>query len=683
QPEMPKEGPPLSSDQVATIRRWIADGAKWPREKVLVDKSLADTNWWSLRPLKTPAQPQLSEQEESWVRTPVDRFVIAKHREQKLSPAPYASRRELIRRLYFDLIGLPPSPEDVEAFIVDEDPNAYEFLVDRLLASERYGERWARHWLDVVHYGDTHGFDKDKVRNNAWPYRDYVIRAFNDDMPYDRSVRQQLAGDVFYPSEEDGIVALGFIAAGPFDWVGQIEVSGDSMEKKRIRNLDRDDMVRNTMETFCSTTAGCARCHDHKFDPITSEDYYSLQAVFAGVDRADRQIQLDPKIETRRTMLIQQKEKLTAQISAIPANSDKKLEASLQSVNDNLEALPPKQYVFAATASFTAEGQFQPTMGKPRPVFLLQRGDVSAPLQQVRAGTLCGLTDAESRFDTNDESARRAALAEWILDAENPLTWRSIVNRIWHYHMGRGLVDTPNDFGRMGSLPTHPELLDWLAANFRDGDRSIKQLHRMIVNSSTYQQSSRHNEANAQLDSGNRYLWRMNRRRLDAESIRDAVLSISGKLDLKMYGPGFRVFEFEDDHSPRYKYEKYDPDTASTHRRSIYRFIVRSVPDPFMETLDCADPSTSVAKRSETLTALQSLTLMNNRFMVRMAQLFAHRVDSIATTPDQQIGHAIRLAYGREATPDEIELLTAVARQHGLPNACRLIFNSNEFVFVD
>jgi len=691
EPSMPEDGPPLSVEQVDVLRRWVEQGANWPDGKVLADKSLADTDWWSLQPIEKPAEPELTEEDRAWVRTPVDAFVMAKLRENGLSPSAEATRGELIRRLYFDLIGLPPQPEEVDAFVADQDPQAYENLVEKLLGSERYGERWARHWLDVVHYGDTHGFDKDKVRPHSWPYRDYVVRAFNEDRAYDQFVREQLAGDVFYPESEDGIVALGFIAAGPFDWVGQIEVAADSMEKKRVRNLDRDDMVRNTIETFCSATIGCARCHNHKFDPFTSEDYYSLQAVFAAVDRADRPYGNLPEVESRRSELRKQRSELAGQISKLKKEEQTEgladLEAELAEVDKLLGELPKEKLVFAAATKFAGAGQFQPTGGSARAIHLLQRGSVAAPLQQVGPGTIAGvIEDLPERFAIDGEvpeDARRAALADWILHDKNPLTWRSIVNRVWYYHFGRGIVDTPSDLGRMGTLPTHPQLLDWLAVTFRDGGRSIKQLHRLIVNSATYRQSSDNQAEYSKADGGNRFLWRMNRRRLEVEAIRDTMLQAVGKLDLTMYGPGFRVFGFEDDHSPRYKYEEYDPNDASTHRRSIYRFVVRSAPDPFMETLDCADPSTMVAKRNETLTPLQSLALLNNQFAVRMAEFLAERIQAASERPEDRVELAMRLTLGRSPSHEEAEVLSGLAAEHGWANMCRLIFNTNEFVFVD
>jgi hypothetical protein len=862
---------------------------------------------WSLKPIKQVAPPKLEGRDALWVRNPIDAFVLAKLKEKGLAPSAEADRRTLIRRVYYDLIGLPPAPEEVDRFVADPDPQAYEKLVDALLASPAYGERWARHWLDCAHYGDTHGYDKDKIRPNAWPYRDYVIRAFNEDKPYDRFVKEQLAGDRFYPDTADGIAALGFLAAGPWDLVGQAEVREGTLEKARVRNIDRDDMVTVTMNTFVSLTAQCARCHDHKFDPISQEDYYSLQAVFAAIDRADRPFDSNPGVVEKRRELGRQRVELIARRDALdarvrqacggelasldqqiagamaqgrpeygyhsaieldpnkakwvqvdlgaptaidrvvlapcydtfndigagfgfpvrfkveasndptfatnvtvlddhtagdlknpgttpqttggtraparyvrvtatklaprlndfifaiselivvrpdgtnaargaavtsldsieapprwgrvnlvdgiyPAAKDApqspelvklrrqrdvliaskgatelvvKLEAAkreLAGVSTAFAALPPPTFVvYAGATDFETQGEFHATFGKPRTIHLLSRGSENAPRQEVAPGTVGAVRELSSRFElsaTAGESERRAALANWITSDRNPLTWRSIVNRVWHYHFGRGLVETPNDFGHMGAEPTHPELLDWLAADFRDGGtdgggRSIKRLTRLIVTSSTYRQSAAGNADFAKVDGGNAFLWRRNRQRLDAEAVRDTVLSVAGLLDRKAGGPGFKAFGFEDDHSPRYKYAEYDPDEPSSHRRSIYRLIVRSVPDPFMETLDCADPSQIVERRNETLTALQVLSLMNNKFIVRMAEHFAERVQRESSDLNGQIDAACRYAFGRKPTGEERATLTDVARKHGLPSACRLIFNTNEFVFID
>jgi mono/diheme cytochrome c family protein len=646
QPEMPKDAKPLPADDVAAIRRWIEAGASWPEGIELADKKQNDTDWWSLKPLIRPSIPQLKNE---WIRTPIDAFILTTHEEHRLKPSPEADRRTLIRRLYFDLLGLPPSPEEADAFVADNDPQAYEKLVDRLLAMPQYGERWGRHWLDVVHYGDTHGYDKDKVRPHAWPYRDYVIRAFNEDKSYSRFIEEQLAGDKLVSGAPEGVIATGFIVAGPFDFVGQIEVREGTVDKAITRNLDRDDMVPTAMNTFNSMTVQCARCHNHKFDPITQEDYYSLQAVFAGIDRADRPYDA--------------------------GSSDGK-----------------KQLVFAAASDFKPDREFRPTRGKARQVHVLHRGSEKSPGTEVGPGTASYLPDLGSRFEVAgdaNEGERRIALARWLTDNRNSLTWRSIVNRIWQYHFGRGIVDSPNDFGRMGALPSHPELLDWLAVEFRDGGQfvakpqSIKQLHRLICTSAVYRQGSAGNAAFDKIDGGNQFLWRMNRRKLEAEAIRDSVLAVSGKLNSKLGGPGFQDFGFRDDESPHYTYADYDPDDPKSQRRSVYRFIVRSVPSPFMTTLDCADSSTQVAKRNETLTPLQSLALLNNKFMVRMAQHFAARAEGAAADLRSQTTVAWRLAFTRNPTEGELAAVMKYAEKHGLANACRLIFNLNEFAFVD
>jgi multidrug efflux pump subunit AcrA (membrane-fusion protein)/mono/diheme cytochrome c family protein len=907
QPEMPKKGPPLTKEEIGDIRQWIADGAKWPRDLLLQDRSLADRNWWSLQPLVRPELPKLTPEDATRVRTPVDAFILAKLREKGLSLSPEAGRSTLIRRLYFDLVGLPPTPEEVSAFEADTDPRAYEKLVDRLLESPRYGERWARHWLDVVHYADTHGYDKDKLRPNAWPYRDYVIRALNEDKPYERFVLEQLAGDVLFGDTVDGNVAVGFISAGPWDFVGHAEVPEDKIDGKIARNLDRDDMVMTTMNTFCSVTTQCARCHNHKFDPVTMDDYYSLQAVFAAVDRADKQYDADPKIARQRVELERTRQQLAAaaaaldkkvkqlggdelarvdarlaELSARPTGAERpefgfhsaiepradiskwvqidlgksqpinriaivgcnddfnsigagfgfpvryKIEVSdyptfgsdvttvadytqadvanpgvrpqiakfaelkaryvrvtatklaprmndfifslaellayspegtnvaqgavvtsqdsieapvrwgrrnltdgyyygvgseagreieqlqsqreailarvlegelaaefeknrvaLKQVEAQVTALPPRQLVYAGTVH-TGSGTFVgrgANGGKPREIQVLVRGEVTKPGNVVEPGVPPLVADLPSRFSLaadHREGDRRAALASWIADKRNPLTWRSIVNRVWQYHLGRAIVDSPNDFGRMGQMPSHPELLDWLAAEFRDGRQSLKDLHRLIVNSATYRQSAAANADFEKIDSSNVYLWRWSRKRLDAECVRDATLQVAGKLDPTMGGPGYWDFVLEKpENSPHFQYHKQDPDDAKTHRRSIYRFIVRSAPDPFMETLDCADPSQMVEKRNETINALSALTLMNNKFMVRMSEHFASRVATAADDRSSQVKIAFRLAIGREPTREELAQLSAYADEFGLPNACRVILNLNEFVFVD
>ncbi len=871
-------------------------------------RSKGATELWSLRPLAKPPVPTMGEDGPS---SPIDAFVLARLAPHGVRLAPPADRRTLLRRLSFNLTGLPPSPEDVDRFVADTAPDAWERLVDRLLASPHYGERWARHWLDVVHYGDTHGFDKDKPRPHAWPYRDYVIRAFNADKPYGRFVREQIAGDVLAPESADGIEALGFIAAGPWDFVGHEELPETKIDGQIARHLDRDNMVANTLGTFASLTVHCAQCHDHKFDPIPQEDYYRLQAVFAAVDRTDRryyqdmnltrkqdalearQRRLRREIEHLREEMLRQGGDTLRQAEAVVTAAEKRTKEAVPSehgfhshiesrpdmvkwvqidlgrevplsrivlraasddfagVGDGfgfpvryrvevsadehfgesappaldatlsdqpnprrspvvvelrgrtarfvrvtatrlahrqndyifalaelevfdaegvqitrgcrvdasdsiespprwskanlvdgvfpsaaplatsleeliaardeaearlvspeirtrlraargeldqtrreLEALPPPQVAYIGAVRH-GSGNFRGTggqEGRPRPIHLLKRGSVLLPGAEAEPGALSCVKTLPARFelsDSDDESARRAALARWLTAPENPLPWRSIVNRVWQYHFGRGLVATPDDFGAMGGPPSHPELLDWLAADFRDHGQSLKRLHRLILTSAVYRQSSEATRETAArmtvIDPENRLLWRMNRRKLEAEIVRDSLLWVSGKLDATMYGPGFQDFIVEKpEHSPHYQYHLHDPEDLRTHRRSIYRFIVRSQQQPFMTALDCADPSMRVDRRNETLTPLQALTMLNNALSLSMAAHFAARVErETGSEPAAKIRHAFRLALQREPSADERAAVADYAARHGLANACRVIFNLNEFAFAD
>jgi hypothetical protein len=679
EPPMPQDGPPLSPAEIEVLTQWVDAGAPWVADQVLQDRRDGQA-WWSLSELVRPPLPTNND-----LSHPIDRFIAAKLAEHGLAPAAAADRRMLIRRLTFDLHGLPPTPAEVQQFVFDTEPSAYEKLVDRLLASPRYGEHWARHWLDIVHYGDTHGYDKDKPRRHAWRYRDFVIDAFNSDLPYAEFVARQIAADALHPDDPQAVAATGFIAAGPWDFVGHVELREDTVEKAKTRSLDRDDMVANTMSTFTSLTVHCARCHDHAFDPISQRDYYRLQAVFAGVERQDVPCEA-PEITAQRRSLqadVQAAEKSLAELAEqITQTNNDQQRAPLQAQHDQLTAqrddlrmqlaaLPEAKLVYAVASR------------APRAIHLLERGNVEKPGPEVTPGGLACLSSLLPDLAPagTGEPARRAALAQWITDRRNPLTWRSIVNRVWHYHFGRGLVDTPSDFGRKGSRPTHPELLDWLAVEFRDGDQSLKNLHRLIVTSRTYRQASEHHAHNARIDAGNRDLWRMNRRRLTAEEIRDAILAISGKLDLTMGGPGFELFKFRDDHSPRY--DPISPDRPDVWRRAVYRFITRSVPNPWMESLDCPDPSLPAPVRTTTITALQALSLLNDDFVFQQSRYLAARL--AAESPDlaSQIERAFLLCFARPPSRDELLGMSRYVSEHGLAPACRLLFNTNEFVFVD
>jgi hypothetical protein len=844
--------------------------------------------WWSLQPLRPVAPPAV--RDASWGQTPVDVFLRAAQESRGLVPAAPADRLTWLRRVTFDLTGLPPSLDEQDAFVADTRPDAHERVVERLLASPAYGERWGRHWLDVARYADTHGYDKDKRRDHAWRYRDWVMGAWNADLPYTDFVRMQIAGDVLHPDRAEGAIAAGFLAAGPWDLVGQVELREGTVDKKKTRVLDRDDMVSATLGAFASLTVGCARCHDHKFDPIPTAEYYALQAVFAGVERGDRRLPESPALRTAREALaareaqfqrelqrvhepisrqLAQKRaalaKLPALVGPSPTNgyhsaiADRpdrtrwvqldlgtsqrfdavwlwparpidfpdtpgfgfpvrfKLEASddpsftrevtilsdhtaadvfnpgdtpfivdckpvtaryvrltatrlWKRTGDYVLALGEMQVragrtLLSGKATVTAldsievgrwakrhlvdghtsraklpdlaalkEGQSEAARDEllreigrleqqrlasltpelrrqqgeleaerrrierqaggegrvysvlpiaPRIIHVLRRGDVESPRGEAAPAALSCLSLPVS-FEAKTEGERRRALADWLTHRDNVLVWRSIVNRVWHYHFGRGIVDTPNDFGKMGGKPTHPELLDWLAIDFRDSGGSFKRLHRHIVLSAAYRQSSVGSAEAQKIDGDNRLLTSMPRRRLDAESLRDATLAVSGQLRRTMGGPGYELFRFKDDHSPTYDHADltriHDP---ATYRRTGYRFVVRSVPNPFLDCLDCANPNQPVPTRNTTLTALQALAMRNNPFMVRQAQYFAERVQAEAHTPATRAERAYRLAYGTQPDAATIAALSAHAEKHGWPATCRVLLNANAFVFVD
>lgn len=894
----------------------------------------SDDRWWSLRPL---SRPHASEAEPTSLLqasvNPIDNFIFQKFAPHKLTPSRSADRRTLIRRVTLDLLGLPPTPEEVDEFANDPSEDAYERLVDRLLASPHFGERWARHWMDVVHYAESHGHDQDRPRPTAWPYRDYLIRSFNEDKSYSQFIAEQVAGDAIFPDDPQAVVATGFLATGPFDESSLQSIQDDTDDRRIAQYLDRDDMVTTVMSTFVSTTVHCARCHDHFFDPITQADYYALQAVFAGVDKGERTYDADPEVGRRRqalrselvrlrglkgqadpslltsaaqefaaaweakqaaapsvwqtlesvemksaegstltkqpdgsvlasekrpekdtytltyqtplrgitairlevladdslskrgpgrqdngnlhlseikvfatasgqtfaagakplalknpradfnqdgwtiahaidgnpatawgiyprvgedhravlefaepiafdggtmlTVVLEQLhggghligrprisvttateslaldgELIPAEINTIlkkPAAERSDLERAelaryvrQSQIERELVALPAPQMIFAASGEMKSDALQEPTKRPVRMVHLLTRGDIKQAKEVAQAGSLTCVEGLAARFElanVSDEAARRAALANWLTDRRNVLTWRSVANRIWHHHFGRGICDTPNDLGQMGGKPTHPELLDWLAMELV-GDlkseisnlksqisplSSLKRLHRLIVTSATYRQSSQHNEQNAAIDGENRFLWRMNRTRLDAESVRDALIATTGTLDRRMGGESVKQFiQTPGIHvTPNVDYANFDPDRPENGRRSVYRFIFRTLPDPLMETLDFADSSQLTAVRNSSVTALQALSMLNNPFVVRQSEHLAARASQASGDLDRQISAAVRLALQRASTDRERTVLTDYARQHGLSNACRVLLNSNEFLFVD
>ena len=919
-PPPDSDAPKLSKDEINTLRAWINAGPAWPDELAGVAETKEAT--WSLRPLVQLSVPNVKE-----TSNPIDAFILDRLRLEGLNPSPEADARTLIRRLSLGLTGLPPTPAEVEAFVRAVSPAAYADLVNRFLDSPHYGEHWARHWLDVAHYADTHGNDHDHARPHAWPYRDWVVRAFNDDKPYGRFVREQVAGDVFYPDDPQALVALGFLAAGPWDETLMVGINEDTVDHRMAQNLDRDDMVMTVMSSFQSLTVHCARCHDHKFDPVSQREYYQLQAVFSGIDRVDIPYDDNAAIHRKRVRLRQCQQAIERRDSAVLASTearereilvdrfrerrakrpkrwrpveiisvasatgantkfarladgswlatgdvpkqdaylitastkvrdiralrletltdpslpaqgpgryhpsgnfhltefkaeaqpsqgptqgavrlefsrvsedhgdrnsgaDKAVDGALNthwsvhprygqpheavfelkqpldhadgstllirmdfkgherheigrfriSVCDSempedwrpplpaalielldkpnptevdrrelafrilareteaaLKKLPKPKLVYAVASDFKPDRAFKPAI-TPRPIHVLIRGEIDRHGELVGPGTLSCLPNLPGELriaQVEDEASRRAALARWLTDRRNVLTWRSIVNRVWSYHFGRGLCDTPNDFGAMGGAPSHPELLDWLAVWFRDEAKgSFKALHRLIVTSAAYRQRVAHSAEAAARDPDNRLLWRMNRRRLSGEQVRDSLLAVSGRLDPAMGGPAVYHFNHKGDATfkpsggqPAYvDYENFDPDAPANRRRSLYRFHFRTVPDPLMTALDVPDGGQLVPSRTISTTPVQAFALLNNSFVLRQSQHIATRAARAAgagAKAEACVREAFRLVLQRAPQPEEERQVAAYAAKHGLANAVHLLLNSNEFIYLD
>jgi len=813
---------------------------------------------WSLQPVVRPAQPK-TKHPDAEIKNPVDSFVIAKLAEQKLSLSPEADRRVLVRRLYFDLLGLPPSPQEVEAFAADRHKDAYERLAQRLLDSPRYGECWARHWLDVVRFGETAGFEVNTPRPNAWRYRDYIIRAFNEDKPYDQFVSEQLAGDTMGADE-----ATGFLVGGASDLVK----SPDPVLTANQRADELHDMVSTTGSAFLGLTVGCARCHDHKFDPIPQTDYYAIKAVFAGVRHGDRKINT-PDAQLREQETKDQRAELAkvndalepfeplAQIGSVDTNRLRAPVNALLNIErfapvrarrlrftvkkttdaepclDELEvfsaATPSRNVALASAGTLAAassvypnselhridhlnDGQYgnarswisnEPGQGwaeldfpetvlinkvvwardreqkysdrlavdyrievcletndwklvassadrlpfgstnhwtenyaldslapadrdrvgkllaerkqhesrlknladvpmayagqfdaQPEPTYRLNRGDPTQPREVIAPGALTaialpGQCDCDSSSSLTPEQQRRVDLAKWITAPDNPLTARVLVNRLWLYHFGEGLVSTPSDFGANGSPPTHPELLDWLASELVHPQSgpvaahpwSIKHLQYLIVTSAAYRQSSASRNEGLARDANARYLWRFPPRRLEAEAIRDATLAISGTLDLTMGGPGFSFFEPNENYVRVYNpKQEFGP---ADWRRTIYGTIVRQRPDGVFGAFDCPDAGQITPKRARSTTPLQALNLANSRFIMQQAGFFAQRLEREAGSDVKaQVRRAFALAFQRSADRAEMGASENFVREQGLVLFCRALFNGNEFVYM-
>jgi hypothetical protein len=670
--QMPPKGK-LPDKVIADLTEWVKLGAPWPDEVAKTDgqtKTVAEVrhSHWSFQPVRKPALPAVKNAGQ--VKTPIDAFVLARLEVKGVTPAPAADRRTLIRRVTLDLHGLPPTPEEVAAFESDRLPDAYARLVERLLASPSYGERWGRHWLDVARYADSKGyvFQEERRYPFAYTYRDYVIRAFNEDLPYDRFVVEQLAADRLPLSEDKRpLAALGFLTLGRRFLNNQADII--------------DDRIDVTMRGMQGLTAGCARCHDHKFDPIPQRDYYSLYGVFASsVEPKDLPLigQAEPSPEL--TAFEAELTKRKAAVEKYREEHKDELAKKNRKFRDGLRALQKKVDQWQVTSP-AAPPRAMVLQDAPAPVtpHIFLRGNPRNPGPEVPRQYL-EVVAGEKRQPFREGSGR-LELAHAIAARDNPLTARVMVNRIWLHHFGAGLVRTPSDFGLRGDPPTHPELLDWLAATFVEGGWSIKSVHRLILLSSTYQQSGSDDPRLLQMDPDNRLLARMNRQRLDFEAMRDSLLAVAGRLDLRAGG---RAVELTT--------------TPFSTRRSVYGFIDRQNLPGLFRTFDFASPDTSTPQRYSTTVPQQALFLMNSPFVVEQARHFVQRADVAAQTKDEaKIDRMYRLAFGRAAEADEITLgLRFLAetgkskeeKQAGLhlsawEQYAQVLLLSNEFAFVD
>ena len=688
--KMPRSAPKLSAADIALLTAWVKAGAPWTDAPIKMELRKPgnitddDRRYWAFQPIKAGDLPAGAES------NPIDRFILARLQKERIKPSPAADPRTLIRRLYFDVIGLPPTPEEVDEFVKLCEANPQESLgsswglvVDRLLASPHYGERWGRHWLDVVRFCESDGYRLDSFRPNAYRYRDYVIKAFNDDKPYDRFVREQIAGDELYPNDPDALVAIGFLTHGIYEF-----------NQRHVRNQWNEtisEIVDVTGEAFLGLSVGCARCHDHKFDPILQKDYYALRAFFDGLmpseDLPYATTAQQEEYAKQQAAWLQKTEKIRAGIDAIENPVRKKNAVSAISkfppdiqgmlnkaakdrapLEQQLATLAHRQIVFEYEKLDTQiKGEQKDRLlalrkelakfdvDKPSPLPMCQATrEVGTkpvetviprkPNQPIDPAYLTVLGEAAPKITALDKQAssgRRAVLAQWLTRPEHPLTSRVMVNRVWQQHFGRGLVGTANDFGNLGEKPSHPELLDWLADRFVKDGWSMKKLHRVILMSKTYQQSSQAtpDELALQQDPDNRLLWKMPSRRLDAEQIRDAMLAVTGKLDRQVGGPSV---EFKEP------------------RRSVYLKWLRNTKEPLLDVFDIPDGFTSAARRNVTTTSTQALFMINSPLMIQQGAAFAGHLHADNKTSDEhKIDRAFRLAFARAPSSKETQIMRA------------------------
>jgi hypothetical protein len=591
----------LSRQEQSLLRQWIAGGAAWAADPIEPFRYSTDRragyDWWSVQPLRPVTPPPVKNAR--WGINPIDRFILHRLEQHGLEPSPPADRRTLIRRLSIDLLGLPPTPEEVEAFVNDPEAGAYERLVDRLLASPHYGERWARHWLDLVRYGESQGFERNKFRPSAWKYRDFVVEAFNSDLPYDEFVRWQIAGDVLQPDNPLAVIASGFLALGPYDLTAYNNGTPDMRAFARQEELE--GLVATVGQAFLGLTLHCARCHDHKFDPIPQKEFYQFSAALGGTYQGAEREGLSGKgrvtAEATIAALRRESEALADRERAADSGAKRDFAAKRSRVESVIRLLQG--------------GPVHTTVPRePGPWRILARGDFRKPGEVVAAGGIAAVAGVSPDWHLPQdapEADRRKALAAWISDPHNPLPPRVIVNRLWGHHFGEGLVRTPSDLGFQGGPPSHPQLLDWLAGQLvHPGEGrawSLKRVQRLMVTSAAYRQSARLVPKAARVDADNSLVWRRPAQRLDAEAFRDAVLAVSGEIDLRLGGPGYRDFKVSSA-GDNETYAVFDAAGGEFNRRSLYRTWVRTGTSPLLDILDCPDPSVATPRRSVTSTPL-------------------------------------------------------------------------------
>ena len=729
----------LPQDKIDVLAKWVQMGLPWsPGDAAPVAAPGAHSaggipvtpeakTFWSFQPVKRPPVPQVKKAD--WVRTPVDAFILAKLEEKGMSPAPAAEKGALLRRAYYDLTGLPPTPAEVDAFVADSSAGAYEKVIEKLLASPHYGEKWGRHWLDLVRYAETNGYERDGTKPYVWRFRDYVIKSFNEDKPYDQFLREQLAGDEFAKPTRDSIIATGYYRLGLWD-----DEPADPLQAKFD---EYDDIVSTTAQVTLGLTVGCARCHNHKIDPIPQADYYKLLAFFADIRRysdsrdvksannltdigpAERKAEYEQELEKRE----KRKQEIVARMQAIEDAAIRKMSAEDQRASEGPDR---EQVVRRKLRDFTSDEEWSEhqklrrehrelakfddprelalsvsnCLVKPAPTHVLVRGSPHSPGDEVKPGFPEVLGFPEPAIPQPKpgarSSGRRTILAEWIASPSNPLTARVMVNRIWQHHFGRGIVRSTSDFGTAGDRPTHPELLDWLASEFIAKGWRLKDMHRLIMTSSAYRMSSRYDEAALAKDPNNDLFWHFDPRRLTAEEIRDSILAVNGTLNLKMAGPSIYTEVPKEvlatSSQPHNAWGTSPPEERT--RRSVYVFIKRSLLEPVLNTFDQADTDNTCPVRFSTTVPTQSLTMLNSAFMQNNAAALAARLRKEAgKEPAEQARLALRLALCRKASEDEVqrglELMKDLQSQHAmtpekaLDAYCLMVLNLNEFVYLD